>query len=45
MMLSIDSADYENIRSQLHKTRMENAENRAKLTQMNREKIELQHEV
>ena len=41
MVLSINSADYESIRAQLHNTRLENAANRAKINQINREKLEL----
>ena len=36
------SYDYEYLRQQLHNVRLENAEQRAKITKINREKMELQ---
>jgi hypothetical protein len=36
MMLNIDSVEYENIRSQMHVIRIENADNRAKINILNR---------
>ena len=41
MKLSIDSVAYENIRNQLHETRLESANSRALITKLNREKLEL----
>ena len=42
MQSNIMSQDYESLRAQLHEARLINAEQRAKITQLNREKLELE---
>ena len=42
LLMNVDPQEYENVRSQMHTIRIQNADNRAKINTLNRQKLELE---